>query len=222
MRSIHGSCYRGYFYPPWADGHLEVRVLYSPPLHTDTDLRHSWAMSYDELLAETQAEFPTFRVVPKAESKFMSFLAILLGWMGNDTFMYAFTTTIGFVVYTPSLWEESFSDTQKYQILLHERVHMRQAKRYGVIWFSLLYLLVPLPFVRAYYRTKFEQEAYYVSMRSRAAIHGIKYIEGGDYRTNMIHHFTGPDYGWMWTNRKDIEEWYDTSVEKIRKELGLS
>lgn len=127
------------------------------------------------------------------------------------------TTTIGYTVYTPTKWE-ALSEETKEEVLRHERVHMRQKARYG-FWFYLLYLALPVPILFAYFRTKFEQEAYAESMRFIARKHGVAVICTEKYKEWMIGNFTGSSYLWAWVLRRQVETWYLTTTALIRIEL---
>lgn len=170
--------------------------------------------SFEEVQLSVRAEFPEFKLVKKSDSSFMKLLGFLLKlitlWQ-QDQFMTAFVTTVGTTVYTPAQWYD-WNDFNRAVILRHERVHMRQKQRYGV-FYLISYLLLPVPAVFAYYRTKFEMEAYAESMR---AVHE----NGGDlynveFKNRMIRHFTSAEYFWAWPFRKKIERWYDDTRERI-------
>lgn len=176
--------------------------------------------TYEKLMLDIADEFPGFRIIPKSESTLMKVLNIFLkivtlGMM--KTFMSNFTTVVGCKVYVPSKWE-SFN---KSAILRHERVHMRQAKREGRIWFGFAYIFVWFPIGFAHFRKKWEQEAYEETMRIVAGKKGgMAVLKHEDYRNNMIKRFTGPKYVWTWPFRKSIEKWYDETVAKIKLERG--
>ena len=125
----------------------------------------------------------------KDESMFMRLLSYLLFF--NPEFMTKYVTVIGKTIYFPN--KEYIENEEVFgQILCHEFVHMMQAKRYGAFYylgylfpqilaiFSLLTLplvllfgnygfialafllfLLPLP---AYFRMRFELEAYVASL----------------------------------------------------------
>jgi len=173
---------------------------------------------YDKLVAEMREEFPKFKIVEKKDSTLMKLcniglLIITFGQM--KTFMSKFTTTVLFTIYTPSEWE----DADQVGILKHERVHMRQLRRHGIFWFWLGYCFLWFPTCFAYYRKKYEQEAYEETLRHRAQTGGMRYLEHPEYRESIISNFTSAKYFWTWPWRKDIEEWYDACVRKIRLEL---
>lgn len=173
---------------------------------------------YDRLVIDIVSEFPGFQLIKKKNSTLMkaanvALLILSLGMM--RTFMQSFTTVVFFKVFTPESW-----DTQdRIATLKHERVHMRQLKRYGRLWFTVSYLFLWFPIGLAYYRKKYEQEAYEESMRHFASKHGITWIESEHYREQMISHFTSAQYLWTWPFRGQIEEWFDDAVAKVRNEM---
>lgn len=172
---------------------------------------------YESLLDEVKSEFSDFEILIKNRSVLMKFIdaalhIITFGQMKN--FMTGFITTMGNKVYVPDSWEMS-SITNKIEIIRHERVHMRQAKKYGRFLFSFLYLVVPFPVGVAYYRKKFEQEAYEESLKALYEYHGEK-IFTPRLKESMLAHFITEQYFWMWPWRKDLEKWYDAAVEKAK------
>jgi len=172
---------------------------------------------YQKILNETTNEFPDFEILPKKESKLMKVIDIALkiitfGQMKN--FMTGFITTIGNKVYVPETWDNN-TLTSKAEIIRHERIHMRQAKRYGRFLFSLLYLALPLPTVFAYFRKKFEQEAYEESLKALYEYHGES-VFTPRLKNFFISHFVSANYFWMWPFQKNLESWYDGVVSKIK------
>lgn len=173
---------------------------------------------YEKILNETKSEFPDFEILPKNKSVLMKFIdaalkIITFGQMKN--FMTGFITVLGNKVYVPETWKDITLITSKAEIIRHERVHMRQSKKYGRILFSFLYLVAPFPVGVAYFRKKFEQEAYEESLKALYEYHGEK-IFTPKLKEGMLAHFTGAQYFWMWPWRKDLEKWYDAAVEKAR------
>lgn len=172
-------------------------------------------MNFDELREDIQKEFPDFRMLQKEDSRFMRLLDFLLKvitfWRMQD-FMVSFTTTIGNTVYVPSTWGVR-PPKSKMIILRHERVHMRQRARLG-LWYSLSYLLLPAPAVWAYYRMRYEMEAYEESMRAVLEYYGLESFTP-NLRRNYIEHFTGPEYFWTWPWKSRIERWYDSTLARI-------
>ncbi len=168
---------------------------------------------YHRVLADTLEEFLDFRIVPKSESRFMRLLGVLLFF--NKQFMTSFVTTIGNRMWVPPNYDD-WSDVGKASLLRHERVHLRQQRRYGMFRYVLMYLVWPLPFWRAKGRMLLEREAYTESMDAWAQYYGIEFLERSNVCDTMIGHFTTGEYGWMWTKRADIEKWYDDALQVIR------
>jgi hypothetical protein len=173
----------------------------------------------DELIADIRKEFPDFRLVPKEKSSFMRLLDLLLriitfGQM--KAFMTTFTTTIGNTIYTPSVWPMKPAKS-KIIILRHERVHLRQRARLG-LWYSVSYLLFPLPAVFAYCRMKYEMEAYAESLQAISDIHGMSTLKSEALKDAYVKHFTGPEYFWTWPWRGRIERWYDETAKSIQEQ----
>lgn len=176
-------------------------------------------MTEDTFILALKKEFPKFRLVEKKNSLLMKVINIFLrvitfGKM--NTFMSDFTTTIGYAVYTPTNWDTF----DRVGVLRHERIHMQQKERYG-LWFSISYLFLWLPIGLAYFRMRYEQEAYEESMRYVSRKFGIEVIESEEYRKNTIKHFTSAEYFWTWLFKKSIEQWYDDTVKCLRLEIGL-
>jgi hypothetical protein len=170
-----------------------------------------------DVSAEITAEFPGFKIVLKTDSAMMRaidvFLRVItLGKMAS--FMDSYITTIGLTVYVPSDWD-AFKDEQIARILRHERVHMRQARRYSRPLFSFLYLFFPLPGFLAYFRAKFEMEAYEETMRATAEQVGQWILDDPKFRAGIVGHFTGPEYFWMWPFKSRVERWYDEASKRI-------
>jgi|SRR5690606_22038558 len=166
-----------------------------------------------DLIAEIKREFPKFSIVKKQDSKLMRTIAVFLRILtfGQATdFMSRFHTTIGYTLYVSSSWD-SMPNQGKMVVLRHERVHMRQAAAYGLLLFSFLYLFFPLPFILAYFRMKFEREAYEESMRATLELYpgGISILTRPFYKERMVRHFTSAEYFWMWPFKRSVEKWFD-------------
>jgi len=141
----------------------------------------------------------------------VSLKVITFGQM--KSFMTDFITTIGQKVYVPEGWDLKPASS-KAAVIRHERIHMRQSKRHGRIMFSIAYLLIPLPIFFAYFRKKFEQEAYEESLRAIYEYHG-ELAFTPRLKSDVIDHFTTSQYFWMWPFKKNLETWYDNFVAKL-------
>ena len=117
--------------------------------------------NYDVLVLEIKKEFPDFKLIQKSQSwlsKVINVFLLVITFGKQKDFMAKYTTTIGNTIYTPANWDER-PETSRVIILRHERVHLRQAKKYTRFFFSFLYLFV-FPTILAYDWKKFEQAAY--------------------------------------------------------------
>ena len=179
-----------------------------------------YAFRMEKLLEDIKQEFPKFKLVPKEDSLFMQLIdavlrVITFGKMRS--FMISFTTTIGCTVYFPSTWGVR-PPKSKMIILRHERVHMRQRARYGW-WYSISYLLFPLPMLWAYCRMKYEMEAYEESLRAIFEYYGLAAFTPS-LKKSYVGLLTGPEYFWTWPWKGRIERWYDTTLIRIFSEQG--
>jgi len=162
-------------------------------------------------------EFPHFRLIRKDESRFqralhLALITITFGRM--RAYLNGYHTTIGQRVYVTSDWEQRDPD-QRYLTLCHERVHMRQFRRYTFLGMTLLYLLAPLPMGAAYFRARFERQAYEETIRATAKLYGHDHVAAPAFRARIIEQFTGPSYGWMWPFKKQLERWYDSVLDAL-------
>jgi hypothetical protein len=163
------------------------------------------------VLDEIAAEFPGFRIVVKPSSRFQRalHLALVIVSLGrNRAYLDGYHTTIGRRVYVTSDWE-AMSRDRRYLVLRHERVHLRQFRRYTLVGMVVLYLLLPLPLGLAYFRARFERAAYAETIRGSAELYGAQHVREGAFRDHIIEQFTGPSYGWMWPFRRSLERWYE-------------
>lgn len=173
---------------------------------------------YMLLMDEISMDFPDFEVIKKSDSTLMKAINIalrIITFNQMKTFMTSFTTTLGNTVYVPESWDIR-DITSRWITLSHERVHMEQAKKYGRLWFSILYMLC-LPALFAFYRTKFEKEAYEVSLRCQYQAYGPASFTDSS-KGHVVDHFTTGQYLWMWILSSGIEEWYDEVVLRIHEE----
>ena len=174
---------------------------------------------YRTLLAEIEREFPRFRIIPKHESLMQRVIhhglrLLTLGAM--DRYLAGYHTTMGQRVYVAASWD-NLSPESKYQVLRHERVHIRQFRKYTFLGMGFLYLFVPCPFGFAFFRAKFEKEGYAESIRAAAEVHGIEHVASTSFRDNVIQQFTSSAYGWMWPFPKRLGDWYDGVLKELEE-----
>ncbi len=172
---------------------------------------------YQALVEEIRAEFPGFRIVKKPESRFQRLIAALLRVVtfgAQTAYLDRYQTTIGETVYVTADWDERPA-AERYVTLRHERIHLRQFARYGLVGMALLYLLVPLPLGLAWFRARFEWEAYAESIRAEAEVHGRAAAADPRFRERIVAQFTSGAYGWMWPFRRAVESWYDAALRTL-------
>jgi hypothetical protein len=163
------------------------------------------------LLDELAAEFPDFQIVekPTSRSQRALHLALAIVTLGqNRSYLDGYHTTIGRRIYVTADWE-SMSRDRRYLVLRHERIHLRQFRRFGLAGMIALYLLFPLPLGLAYFRARFERDAYAESIRGAAELYGAEHVREPSFRDHILDQFTGPSYGWMWPFRRSLERWYE-------------
>jgi hypothetical protein len=160
-----------------------------------------------DLQKEVMHEFPRFRVRYKSDVWWMRALGCFMG----KRFMDSFLTTIRNTVYLPRFWGTWIPETQC-ALLRHERVHMRQARRVTFPLFAFLYALVFFPIGLAWFRARFEKEAYEEEIVAWKE-YGMDYAGARD---RLVGYFTGSAYGWMWPFKKSMERWFDGVVSRLR------
>jgi hypothetical protein len=173
------------------------------------------------LLREIRAEFPAFRIVPKAKNALSVAIdaALRLLTLGAQRhYMTRYHTVIADTLYVPEAWH-SMDDVARVILLRHERVHLRQRRRYGFLPFAVLYLVPFFPLGLAWWRARFEWEAYRETLRATAELRGLRALDDGVLRREIVRRFVSGDYGWMWPFSRTIERWYDRAVAEIRTEL---
>jgi hypothetical protein len=177
-------------------------------------------MTASELLvAEMREEFPRFRIVPKHGSALSRIIDVLLRVLtlgAQRHYLSHYHTVIGDTLYVPRTWPAT-SDLDRAILLRHERVHLRQRRRYGTALMTFLYLVPFFPVGLAYGRARLEWEAYTETLRATAELLGIQAARSPELRRRIVERFTGGDYGWMWPFRRQVEAWYDDALARIEE-----
>jgi hypothetical protein len=169
------------------------------------------------LLDEIGEEFPKFRLIRKDQSRFQraihyALVALTFGRMRQ--FLSGYQTTIGNTIYVTDDWEDRDRD-DRYIILCHERIHLRQFRKFTLPGMALLYLLLPLPMGISYFRAHFEKQAYEESIRASVEVYGMERVEDNCYRSYILEQFTSASYGWMWPFRRHLNSWYDSVLVRL-------
>jgi hypothetical protein len=131
---------------------------------------------------------------------------------GQDMYVERYVTTIRRSIYLTPDWEQR-SVEDRYATLRHERVHLEQFRRWGVVLMGVAYLLLPLPVGLAWFRMRWEREAYEETVRTWFELGGRAATDR--LRAHVIAQFTGPAYAWMWPFRGQLERWYDGLVGRL-------
>lgn len=170
-----------------------------------------------QLIDEMSREFPAFRIVPKAGSRLnlaidRALRCLTLG--GQSSYMTEYFTVLGDTLYTPPGWEQ-MSPADQVILLRHERVHLRQRRRYTSLGMAFLYLFPLLPIGLALGRARIEWEAYRETLRATHEIYGLEAAQDPALRRKIVGRFTGPAYGWMWPFPRSVGQWYDQVLSEL-------
>ncbi|MSP25737.1 MAG: hypothetical protein EXR75_11345 [Myxococcales bacterium] len=171
----------------------------------------------EAMLAELRAEFPRFRIVPKggdALSVGIDRLLKLITLGGQNSYLTRYHTVIGDTLYVPALWDTT-APIDRIITLRHERVHLRQRRRFTLIGMAAIYLFLPLPIGLAYGRARIEWEAYDETLRATLELRGEAALTSKALREHIVSQFTGGAYAWMWPFRSVVERWFDDAVRRL-------
>jgi hypothetical protein len=172
---------------------------------------------YRALLDEIRAEFPGFRLVKKDESALQRWIhraLVVVTFGAQRSYLERYQTTIGQTVYVTPDWDARPAG-ERWATMRHERAHLRQFRRYGLVGMALLYLLVPLPLGLSWFRARFEWEGYAETLRAIAELDGRARVEEPAFRATIVAQFTSGAYGWMWPFRRTVEGWYDSVLRTL-------
>lgn len=172
----------------------------------------------DRIMRELRQEFPRFTIRKKRTSTLqraihVALMALTFG--GQRVYLTRYHTVLFGTLWVPDAWDQ-MSDDEKYILLRHERVHLRQRARMGDAVMAFVYLVPFFPLFFAYGRARLEWEAYVETLRATAEVHGPDAAEA--LRPQIKQRFVGPEYGWMWPFPKMIDRWFDEAMADIRAE----
>ncbi len=174
------------------------------------------------MLAEIAAEFPGFRLLKKCDSLLMSWIhwALKVLTLGRQSrFLTEYHTVIGYTLYVAPTWEQ-LSDIDRIALLRHERVHLRQRRKFGMWGLAFLYLVPFFPVGLAYGRARLEWEAYTETIRALFELRGVSVLSDRALRQRIVERFVGPDYAWMWPFRRAVEKWYDALILQLSDHIS--
>lgn len=176
----------------------------------------------ERLISEIRLEFPRFRIVGKSGNRLSIAIdrALRLLTLGAQrSYLTEYHTVIGDTLYVPDSWH-GMSDEERVILLCHERVHLRQRRRYGMPLMTFLYLVPFFPLGLAYGRARIEWEAYAETLRATAEIRGLAAARSPELKQKIVRRFTGPDYGWMWPFERQVSRWYDAVLAELSAARG--
>ncbi|HEX9294436.1 MAG TPA: hypothetical protein VF881_01335 [Polyangiaceae bacterium] len=179
----------------------------------------------EAFVVEIRREFPRFRIVRKRDSKLSRVIDIVLKVLtfgAQREFLTHYHTVLWDALYVPDSWETT-PDLSRLITLRHERVHLRQRRRYGDLLMTFLYLVPFFPLGLAYGRARIEWEAYAETLRATAEYRGLSAARSPELRDHIVKQFTSGAYGWMWPFRRTLDRWYDrvlTQIEGDSSSLG--
>lgn len=171
----------------------------------------------ERFASDLRAEFPAFCIRRKRGDRLSRAIDVALRIVtlgGQRHYLTKYHTVIGDTLYVPESWDE-LSDLDRVILLRHERVHLRQRRRYGGPLMTFLYLIPFLPLGLAYGRARIEWEAYTETLRATYELRGLHALQSAELREHIVARFLGPDYGWMWPFRATVERWYDRVVSEL-------
>lgn len=168
---------------------------------------------YRALVAELESEGVRLETKDRVwHQRAIGFLLRLVTLGGQDVYVERYVTTIGRRIYLTPDWP-SRSVEDRYATLRHERVHVEQFRRWGVVLMGFAYLLLPLPMGLAWFRMRWEREAYAETVRVWHELGGRAATDR--LRAHVIAQFTGPSYAWMWPFPTVMSRWYDALVDRL-------
>jgi hypothetical protein len=169
------------------------------------------AQELDSLLADMAKR--GIKIVRKDQHwfwKVLGFLVLCVTFGKNKTFSTRYVTTIHKTIAVPPNWVDR-DPLYKLEILTHELVHVAQFKKYTPVVMGLLYLLFPLPIGLAYFRWRFEREAYVAGYKKL-----LQYNYSPELRQALVDHgvvqMTSGQYGWTWPFKNSVRDYFDAHV----------
>jgi len=174
----------------------------------------------DALLGEIHAEFPAFEIRYKRESRLQRAIHVVLVVLtlgGQRVYLTGYYTAMFGKLWVPDRWD-ALGDLDRYVLLRHERVHLRQRRRMGGAVMAFVYLVPFFPLFLAYGRARLEWEAYAETIRATREVYGEDAAEA--LRPTIIERFVGGAYGWMWPFPRTVSRWFDEVVAEARGRLG--
>jgi hypothetical protein len=166
-------------------------------------------------LREIVAEFPGFAIKWKRDDALQRAIHVALAFVtlgGQRIYLSRYYTVMFGKLWVPESWA-TLPDEDRYILLRHERVHLRQRARMGDAVMAFVYLVPFFPLFLAYGRARIEWEAYTETLRATAEVRGVAAAEA--LRHHIVSRFVGGEYGWMWPFPRQVNRWFDTVMREI-------
>jgi hypothetical protein len=173
---------------------------------------------HGRLLDEIRREFPSFEIRAKRGDALQRAIGLALAVVtlgGQRAYMSRYHTVLFGKLYVPDSWDRMIDD-DRYVLLRHERVHLRQRRRMGDLTMAFVYLVPILPLFVAWGRARIEWEAYVETIRATAEVRGLAAARA--LEDEIVRRYVGPDYGWMWPFPRAVRGWFAEVIEKLEVE----
>jgi hypothetical protein len=173
---------------------------------------------HQALLGEIRGEFPDFEIRLKRGSVLQRGISVALAALtlgGQRHYLTRYHTVLFGKLYVPDAWAR-MGDDERYVLLRHERVHLRQRDRMGGLRMALSYLLPFFPLFLAWGRARIEWEAYVETIRATAEVYGLDAARS--LETEIVRRYVGPDYGWMWPFPRTVRRWFRGVIAELESQ----
>lgn len=177
-----------------------------------------------KLFVEVKREFPKLKMGHKRDLwwHWIGHVLVCIFTLGmNRIYISDFTTTgKNRVDWSDGHWNRLLNGTLEdhnrvWECLMHEREHLRQFAKYGVVIMCIIWLIPPILF--CYGRAiVIEKPGYIASIRAKFETNR-EWVEHPDYRKWWVSQFVGPNYGWSWIIRSQVERWFDDELKQLKK-----
>lgn len=171
----------------------------------------------EEYLLQLKKEFPKLRFINKRQSASQRLIDVVLKIVtfgAQNAYLTQYVTTLGSHIFLPDGWDER-SNAEKYIVLRHEAVHLRQFKKYTWLGMAFFYTLPILPMGLAWGRARLEWEAYAETLSANAECYGIEAARDPELHAHIIRQFCSGAYGWMWPFPGTIKKWIRGHVSML-------
>ncbi|MCL2451255.1 MAG: hypothetical protein FWD17_20100 [Polyangiaceae bacterium] len=172
------------------------------------------------LLADIQREFPRFDIRRKRGSPLQLAIAVALGIVtlgGQRSYLSTYHTVLFGTLWVSDAWD-GMDDVERYVLLRHERVHLKQRQRMGDLVMAFVYLLPFFPVGLAWGRARIEWEAYVETIRATAETRGIAAAKA--LEDEIVRRYVSADYAWMWPFPTTIRRWFHDVLADIEAEAA--